>query len=292
MRRSLFIAAFIAGVVGGCYLRPTSAPGFRYSCDEDNDCLALDCAGTPVSLEDAALLIQGCDSVEVKTDPTLGVQARQTCRGGLCEYPCELATFRKDCPSSEGFSFCFNGACANLCGTTDYTLYGFSSNDDFCTAPQTCLPFAEGSIDPVVLEEKFGVGAGGQSGFDIDTLPVGAGFCGLRCDARDAPACPAGQYCTGALCLPGCDDENATPCGAGTTCIAVAGFSSCVKDCDPEAAEPCEEGEICVPGVNVCQPSCLGPGAIDCPESFECSAELKICLPIGDGTTGDGESTT
>ena len=87
MRRSLFIAAFVAGVVGGCYLRPAPAPGFRYSCETDDDCLALDCDGKAISLADAATLIEGCDSVEVKSDPSLGVGFRQTCRANLCECP-------------------------------------------------------------------------------------------------------------------------------------------------------------------------------------------------------------
>jgi hypothetical protein len=298
MRRSLFIAAFVAGVVGGCYLRPTSSPGFRYSCEADEDCLALDCSGTPITREAASKLVEGCDSVEVKADPSLGVAFRQTCMAGLCEYPCDLLTFADDCPTSEGFSFCFNGACANACGTTDYKLYKFSSNDDFCTAPQTCIPLDASGIDPVLFDSLgSGGGGGGQGGqgASAEDFPSGAGFCGLRCDDRDAPPCPPGQYCTGALCLPGCDDPEASPCEEGSTCVAFGGFSSCLVTCDPSASDDCGEGEVCVPGFNVCQPTCLGDDAVDCPDSFECNPDLKICVPIGDGTTGDGttgDSTT
>lgn len=289
MRRSLFIAAFVAGVVGGCYLRPAPAPGFRYSCETDDDCLALSCDGKAISLADAATLIEGCDSVEVKSDPSLGVGYRQTCRANLCEYTCDLLTFKTDCPSTEGFAFCFNGACANLCGTDDYTKYkGYESNDDFCTSPQTCVPLnAENGIDPTIFES---LGGGGGSS-SLNNLADGAGFCGQRCDAKDAPACPAGQYCSGALCLPGCDNPEATPCADGSICIALAGYSSCLVQCDPNTPDSCGVGQVCVPGFNVCQPTCLGEGAVDCAESFECDADLKICVPIGIDTDSGGSSS-
>ena len=301
MRRSLETAVLSAGLmfglIGGCYLRPEPSPGFRYACQENPDCRALDCSGSTISLEKAATLIEGCDSLEVKADPTLGVLARQTCMSGLCEYPCDLFTFRRDCPASEGFQFCLNGACASLCGTDDYKKYSFDSNDDFCAEGQSCIPFDMAGLDPVTLD-TFGVGAGGQNGFNIATLPIGAGMCGKRCDADDALPCPAGQYCTGALCMPGCDQATATACDDGTKCIALGGFSSCVVSCDPNAAQPCAaEGEICVPGLEVCQPTCIGPDKVDCPESFECDANLAICVPIfaEESTGGDssgGDSTT
>ncbi len=287
MRRSLFIAAFVAGVVGGCYLEPVPRPGFRYGCDADDDCLALDCGGKAISLAAASKLIEGCDSVEVMANPALGVSHRQSCRAGLCEYPCDFLTYQQDCPTTEGFAFCFNGACANLCGTDDYTNYkGYESNDDFCTDPQVCLSIkaAEGTdpdIDPEVL-----------GGVNTNNLADGAGVCGQRCDAKGALPCPGGQYCTGALCLPGCDNPEATPCGDGKVCIALAGFSSCLVTCDVNDADSCATGEVCVPGFNVCQPTCLGDGAIECADSFICDADLKICVPISiDSDGGDGSSS-
>jgi hypothetical protein len=287
--RRILIAAFVAGFVGGCYLRPAPPPGFRFVCQTDDDCLALDCGGKAISLADAAELIEGCDSVEVMNDPSLGVGYRQSCRAGLCEYSCDLLTFKKDCPSTEGFAFCFNGACANLCGTDDYTKYkGYESNDDFCSEPQTCIPIAEGSIDPKDFDSLSGSGGGGGGGGGgaSSMLPEGAGFCGLRCDAPDAPACPPGQHCTGALCLPGCDEPTATPCADGTQCIAFAGYSSCLTLCDPAVPDACGVGNVCVPGLNVCQPSCLGEEKIECSEGFACDMNLSICIPIGLGTDG------
>ena len=296
MRRSFFIAAFVAGVIGGCYLRPAPPPGFRYSCDADDDCLALDCGGKAISLADAANLIEGCDSVEVKANPALGVSHRQSCRAGLCEYPCDLFTYQQDCPTTEGFAFCFNGACANLCGTDDYTKYkGYESNDDFCTDPQSCITIktAEGTdpdIDPDLLASFTG---SGQGGLNLGTLADGTGFCGQRCDAKDALPCPAGQYCTGALCLPGCNEPTATPCGDGKVCIALAGYSSCLTSCDVNQADSCAVGEVCVPGFNVCQPTCVGDNVIECPDTFACDGTLKICLPVGgDSDSGDSASSS
>lgn len=285
MRRSLFIA-FVAGVVGGCYLRPAPPPGFRYSCDADDDCQALDCGGKAISLAAAAELIEGCDSAEVQANPALGVAYRQSCRGGLCEYPCGLLTYQQDCPTTEGFAFCFNGACASLCGTDDFNKYkGYESNDDFCTEPQTCIPLGPDGIDPALLGSS---GGGGGS----SNLAEGAGFCGQRCDAKDAPPCPAGQYCTGALCVPGCDNPEATPCDDGEVCIALAGYSSCLVTCDPNKPGSCGAGNVCVTGLNICQPTCVGEDAIECSDGFACDPDLEICLPISFDTDGGSSSST
>lgn len=298
MRRSLYIAALLTGMIGGCYLRPSPSPGFRFACKADADCLALDCSGKAISLEKAATLIEGCDSVEVKANPSLGLGYRQSCVAGLCEYPCQLATFQQDCPGTEGFVFCFNGNCANLCGNDDYNTYGYASNDDFCSAPQSCIPLDPSGIDPTLLDTLIPKSQSGQ-GLNLNSLAVGAGFCGERCDAPGAPACPPGLYCTGALCLPGCDQPTASPCDAGSKCLAFASFSSCVVTCDSaSAANTCADGEICVKGVDICQPTCLGDDAITCPDSFDCDPDLAICLPStpvdGEGSSsgGDTDSST
>lgn len=294
MRRSFFIAALVAGIVGGCYLRPAPPPAFRYSCDADDDCQALDCGGKAISLAEAAKLIEGCDSIEVMANPSLGVSHRQTCRAGLCEYPCELLTYQQDCPTTEGFAFCFNGACASLCGTDDYTKYkGYESNDDFCTAPQRCITIktAEGT-EPDISSDVLDPFTGGMGGLSLNGLADGAGFCGERCDAKDSLPCPPGNYCTGALCVPGCTDPAATPCSDGKVCIAIAGFSSCLVSCEVGDADGCAIGETCVPGFNVCQPSCLGDKAIDCPDSFVCDANLKICVPVSIDSDGIDSSSS
>lgn len=290
MRRCLFIAAFFAGVVGGCYLRPSAQPGFRYTCDTDADCPALDCSGTLITREVADGLVQGCETVEVREDLTLGVGHRQTCVAGLCEYTCEFQTFREDCPPDLGLNLCFNGVCANVCGFDDYKNHKYDSNDDFCTDPQTCIPVDPSGIDPVAFD-ALGIRVNNMP-IVSSGLPRGAGVCGLRCDAEGAPACPAGQYCSGAMCMPDCTEPSATPCEPGSTCVSVGELSSCLVSCDPAVADSCELGEVCVPGFDVCQPTCLGVEAITCPEAFACDPELAICIPIGGpDDTGDSESS-
>jgi hypothetical protein len=150
MRRLILAAtAFLSGVAGGCFLKPASAPGFRYTCESDADCLARDCKGGLIPMADAEGLIEGCDTPEVKADGTLGVGYRQTCIAGLCEFACDIYTFAEPTarPPS-GYSFCFNGRCANICGTDDLTKYNFDSTDDFCTPPQRCIPFSEDRARP------------------------------------------------------------------------------------------------------------------------------------------------
>jgi hypothetical protein len=278
MRRLLIAAAFLSGVAGGCFLKPNAAPGFRFSCESDADCLARRCDGALIPMADAADLVEGCESEEVVADTKLGVGYRQTCVAGLCEFPCSFYTVADDCPPAAGYSFCFNGRCANICGTDVLDKYGFDSTDDFCTQPQRCVPFGEDDIDPALF---------GMSSINPDSLPDGAGFCGLRCDAEGAPDCPPGEYCTGAVCLPGCNEPNATPCAEGSTCFAYGSLTACLISC---ADDPCPEDLVCVPGLDICRPSCVdveGQGAADCEDGFECNMDLGVCVPLDIGGSSE-----
>lgn len=285
MRRLLIAAAFLSGVAGGCFLKPNAAPGFRFSCESDADCLARRCDGAFISMAAAEGLVDGCDSEEVVADTKLGVGYRQTCVAGLCEYPCSFYTFAQDCPPAAGYSFCFNGRCANTCGTDALDKYGFDSTDDFCTQPQRCIPFGEDGIDPALF------GGGGGSSINPDNLPDGAGFCGLRCDDDDAPDCPPGDYCTGAVCVPGCDEPTATPCADGSVCVTYGALTACVLSC---ADAPCPESLVCVPGVELCQPSCItvegGSEGVECDDGFVCDSTLGVCIPEELAGSSDGGS--
>jgi hypothetical protein len=287
MRRLILVAAaFLSGAAGGCFLKPAAAPGFRYTCETNSDCLARDCKGGLIPMADAEGLIEGCDSPEVKADGTLGVGYRQTCIAGLCEFACGFYTVGDDCPPASGFSFCFNGRCATTCGTDDLTKYNFETNDDYCTPDQRCIPIQEGQIEPDLFE-----GMGGQGSINISSLPDGAGFCGVRCDAEDAPDCPPGEYCTGAVCLPGCTEPDATPCADGTICLAFGDLSACILQCDYTAEMVCPQGQSCVPGLDICQPSCLDDS--DCDNGLTCSVDVGVCIPdelIPEDSSSEGGS--
>ena len=45
-----------------------------------------------------------------------------------------------------------------------------------------------------------------------------------------------------------------------------------------------------MPGFNVCQPSCLGEGAVDCADGLVCDADLQICLPVSLDSDSGGSS--
>jgi hypothetical protein len=289
MRRSLFIAAFVAGVVGGCYLRTRAAPRLplrlrrRRRLPGPRLRRQGDLAGRrQPSSSRAATPSEVHGQPRSRRQPTARAAAPVS-----ASTPAGFLTYQQDCPTTEGFAFCFNGACASLCGTDDYTNYkGYESNDDFCTDPQVCLSIkaAEGTdpdIDPEVL-----------GGVNTNNLADGAGVCGQRCDAKGALPCPGGQYCTGALCLPGCDNPEATPCDDGEVCIALAGYSSCLVTCDPNKPGSCGAGNVCVTGLNICQPTCVGEGAIECSDGFACDPDLEICLPISFDTDGGSSSST
>src|SRR5690606_10656098 len=130
--------------------------------------------------------------------------------------------------------------------------------------PQRCMIIGD-DIELALIEDLIPKGGGGggspfggSAPLSLDEL-VGTGVCGVRCDDPGALACPPGQYCSGAMCLPDCAHEDATPCASGRQCFAYGPFSSCLQVCDAgAAATTCDEGEVCVTGLDICLPTCLG----------------------------------
>lgn len=289
-RRPLLALAFALGALGGCFLTPNPPPSFRYNCSADSDCRVLTCRGDLVAIPDAEaagmVLAEDCDEV-LEADKSKYYEARQACLDGLCEYPCELST--DVCPAGKGYNLCFNGTCATACGFDDER---FPDPDATCSSPQKCVLYGD-DIELALIEDLLGGsvgggGGGGGSGFpgssggsgssSVEDL-IGTGVCGIRCDAEGARACPPGQYCSGAMCLPDCAHEGATPCADTAQCFAFGGFSTCIVKCDPNGENTCEKGEICVQGLGLCLPTCLGEDATTCRDGFTCSEELAICVP-------------
>src|SRR5690606_23670399 len=133
------------------------------------------------------------------------------------------------CPAGKGHSLCFNGACTTACGQD---VERFPDPDSTCSDPQRCMIIGD-DIELALIEDLIPKGGGGggspfggSAPLSIDDL-VGTGLCGVRCDDPGALACPPGQYCSGAMCLPDCDHEDATPCASGRQCFAYGPFSSC-----------------------------------------------------------------
>lgn len=288
-RRLHFALALAIGGLGGCFLAPNVPPSFRYSCEVDDDCAVLTCLGDPVDarvarergLKAASELERGCNSPEAKKDPSGYYAYQQSCISGLCEYPCGLESYQADCPTGKGYNFCLNGACAHFCGTnTDR----YPDPDSTCPSSQSCLIFGE-DIDLDAISDLLPSSGGGNS-VNFDQL-YGSGVCGVRCDDEDAPPCPAGYYCPGAMCLPGCDQPGATDCAEGSTCFAFGGFSACLATCDPNAATPCPEGQICAPVVNVCVDTCASD--FECADGLVCDPDLQTCVPDA-GTSSSGSS--
>lgn len=283
-RRPLLALAFALGALGGCFLSANPPPSFRYNCAADSDCRVLTCRGDLVAIPDAEaaglLLAEDCDEV-LEADKSKFYEARQACLDGLCEYPCELST--AVCPASKGYNLCFNGTCATACGFDDER---FPDPDATCSGKQQCVLYGD-DIELALIEDLFsgsssssgsGFPGGGGGGIGVEDL-IGTGVCGIRCDADGARACPPGQYCSGAMCLPDCAHENATPCADTAQCFAFGGFSTCITKCDPNGENTCEKGEICVQGLGLCQPTCLGEEATTCRDGLTCSEELAICVP-------------
>lgn len=298
-RRLLLALAFAVGALGGCFLSPNVPPTFRFACESDDDCAVLTCRDDVVAWPTAKArgLAQGCATPEAEADPSSAYGYRQRCVSGLCQFPCALESYQNDCPTGRGYNFCFNGNCANLCGTD---LARFPDPDATCPDPQKCVIFGD-DIDLGALSSFLPSGGqssggsssnplgGGSTSIDINALE-GAGVCGVRCDAEGAPACAPGNYCSGAMCLPGCDVEGATPCLEGQECVTFGVFSACLNTCDPNAAAACPEDQVCAPLLNVCTARCVGANAVACLEGFSCDPDLEICvpddLPTTSGTSG------
>ncbi|MCY1066992.1 hypothetical protein OV090_19630 [Nannocystis sp. RBIL2] len=295
-RRPLLALAFALGALGGCFLTPNPPPSFRYNCSADSDCRVLSCRGDLVLIPDAEaagmVLAEDCDEVP-EADKSKYYEARQACLDGLCEYPCELST--DVCPAEKGYNLCFNGTCATACGFDDER---FPDPDATCSSPQRCVLYGD-DIELALIEDLLGgSGSGSGSGFpggggggssSVEDL-IGTGVCGIRCDAEDARACPPGQYCSGAMCLPDCAHDGATPCADTAECYAFGGFSTCIAKCDPLGENTCEKGEVCVKGLGLCLPTCLGEDLTTCRDGFTCNEDLAICVPE-DLPTTDGVDT-
>src|SRR5690606_28992037 len=133
----LLALAFVFGAVGGCFLSPNPPPSFRFNCAVDDDCRVLTCLGDLMAIPaaEAAGLTLAEDCAKIPEDEqSQYYEARQTCRGGLCEYPCEIGS--GECPAGKGYNFCFNGACATACGND---LERFPDPDATCSNPQACM---------------------------------------------------------------------------------------------------------------------------------------------------------
>lgn len=294
--RLLLALAFALGAVGGCFLSPNVPPSFRYRCKADADCMVLSCLGDLIPVPEAeARGMQPAENCELVPDgeDSLYYEARQVCRDGLCEYPCDITRGAADCPSGKGYNFCFNGACATACGND---LERYPDPDATCSSPQRCIIFGE-DIELALLEDyrpsggggggATFVGGGGGGGFDVEDYE-GTGICGVRCDDDDALPCPPGQYCSGAMCLPDCAHPDATPCAEGRTCFSYGQFSTCLVTCDPNATTtPCDEDEVCVVGLGICLPTCVGETGISCRDGYVCDEMLKICVPEIDPSDTD-----
>lgn len=292
--RPLLALAFALGALGGCFLSANVPPSFRFNCKADADCRVLTCRGDLVAIPEAEAAglepTENCATI-ADDEQNLYYQARQTCMNGLCEYPCDISNGSGDCPSGKGYNFCFNGACATACG---YDPERFPDPDATCSDPQDCIIFGE-DIDLALIAGFLPTGgsgssssasfipSGGGGGTSVEDLE-GTGICGTRCDADGALACPPGQYCSGAMCLPDCDHPDATPCAEGRTCFAFGDYSACLVTC--AAASDCEPGETCVTGLNICRPTCVGDGASSCGDGMVCDPTLEICVPETTGTSG------
>ncbi|MEZ4384443.1 MAG: hypothetical protein R3A79_24150 [Nannocystaceae bacterium] len=187
------VSSLTVGLVVGCFREATPAPGFRFQCASNDDCVALvDEDGDPVVNENGEPYVEQCIA-------------------GLCQYACSGSILDlvspsggSDCPSDRDGYTCFNGTCNHLCDAADELPP--------CPSPQTCIEFTE-------LLAVFGDAAEGFQE-SLESLPQEKpGICGILCDAADAPACPDGQVCYEGVCI-GFDSGGGT---TGTTGDATDG---------------------------------------------------------------------
>jgi hypothetical protein len=265
MRRSLFIA-FVAGVVGGCYLRPAPRPWLplrlrrRRRLPGPRLRRQGDLAGRRCRA-DRGLRLRGGPGQPRSRRRLPPELPRRSLR-----IPLRAPHLPARLPHHRGLRLLLQRRLRQpLRHRRLQQVQGLRVQRRLLHGAADLHPPRPGWHRPRPARQQLG---GGNS----SNLAEGAGVCGQRCDAKDAPPCPGGQYCTGALCLPGCDNPEATPCGDGKVCIALAGYSSCLVTCDVNDADSCGTGEVCVPGFNVCQPTCLGDGAIECSDGFICDA--------------------
>ncbi len=171
------------GLVAGCFRDGSPPPAFRFNCEADADCEPLtDDDGEPILDADGEPYVEQCIA-------------------GLCQFSCSGSVLDfinpaavSDCPSDRDGYTCFNGTCNHLCDA--------AADPSQCSAPQTCVEFAE-----------FGDLA------DLDSLleqlpQEKPGLCGILCSAEDTSTCPDGQLCFDGACV---DLSGGLPGGTSST---------------------------------------------------------------------------
>lgn len=157
-RTFVAMLALAGGLGTGCYSELPPPAGYRYACEADGDC-----------------------------------NDNEVCRRGVCERPCTQATAAEDCPTTDGYATCFNGACANTCEV----------GADRCPSTHECID----------LGLNLGGGGNPFGGGGSDAV---IGICGIECDAdANADICPQGEVCFAELgtCVVDCSQGQACPTG-------------------------------------------------------------------------------
>jgi hypothetical protein len=177
MLRSRFVLCLLTTVVAGCYSDRLPPPNFRHACGGDGDC-----------------------------------GSAERCISGLCQVPCTQATAEDDCPSTDGFVACFNGACVGSCQLPPEVCEGEGA-DEVCERPER-----QGSCSKPQLCIDLGIDlGGGGGGFFGGGGDVDVGVCGEWCTEN---SCPEGEICIQQFCVATCDPTGPDTCNSslGLSC--------------------------------------------------------------------------
>jgi hypothetical protein len=204
------------------------------------------------------------------TMPTTHCEAVGTARRG------ERCARSTDCAAGLGclFSACAAGGEVGVCKPS-------CNGDADCGPGARCLDVACGTISAALhicttaCDPRPGVPATCQAGFACALLagetpdcrcPQGTVDEGAKCDGSNR--CKNGLICTvetaGSACRPICRLDTPASCGAGRSCVPVAGYKiygGCTGMGAPPAPESCDATQVgaCSAG-KACRLTCTGPG--------------------------------
>ena len=282
----------------GCVHTPNTNP-----CNDGNACTLGDtcsgglCQGTPKSCDDG----NACTSDACNPDSN-GACESSALDAGACNdgNTCTLADhcFAGSCVSGgavtcDDGNVCTTDSCAPAAGCTSAFNTAPCDDGNACTVSDRCALGLCAAGAPRTCDDG--------NGCTLDECSVDAGAClhlggwfeSSPCD--DGNACTLADTCRSGLCTAGapktCNDGNAC---TDDLCSPGSGVCSSMND----DSNPCSDANACTAGDHCSSGSCLGAGAVTCPDDSNpctspfCAPDAGCGFAFNTSTCDDGDGCT
>ena len=246
----------------------THADANGAACDDGQKCSALDlcfggtclgvvadCADSNPCTDDTCTDTAGCVHLanDVTCDDGNACSLNDACANGACAAKADL-----ECDDANP---CTKDACDLAIGCTHTVIEGACSDNDACTAGDTCgAGVCQGA--PIDCSD------GNTCTDDSCNAQNGCQHIGLDAACSDGDACTAGDWCAAGQCAPGatvgCDDGN--PCTTDQ-CEHLVGCTHVAADGECTDGNACTTGDACLAG------KCVPTGNLKCDDANPCTTD-------------------